>query len=314
MTILAIETSHDDTSVAIMKNEKVIHMITISQIEDHKPYGGTVPEIASRLHVQNIHKAIKSLTKEFDFTEIDLIAYTANPGLIGALQIGYLAANALAIALNKPIVPINHLEGHFFSAAITQDITYPSVCLLISGGHTQLLYAHSPFVIEIIGQTLDDAVGECYDKVGRKLNLEHPAGPLIDKIASANKDKFNCSKYSFPVTENKYDFSLSGIKTQFINLINNYVNRNEEIPVKKIATDFQNLIVNYLKEKMVNVIEEYQPKSIVLAGGVSANSGIREMFLTLHENSLIPEKCYSTDNAAMIAKVAHVLYNESFKK
>ncbi|MBN0919109.1 tRNA (adenosine(37)-N6)-threonylcarbamoyltransferase complex transferase subunit TsaD [[Mycoplasma] gypis] len=312
MTILGIETSHDDTSIAILENNKVIINYTISQISIHKQYGGTVPEIASRLHVENIYKVIEEVKKHYDLNKIDLIAYTALPGLVGALQVGYIAAHGLAIALNKPIVPINHLTGHFYSATINKKPLFPTIGLIVSGGHTQIIYAKNEVDVQIIGQTLDDAVGECYDKVGRKLGLNYPGGPEIDKIACANKAKYH-EHFSFPVTENKYDFSLSGLKTQVINKINNYINRRQEIPVEEIATNFQNTVINYLKEKMEMAINEYNPKSIILAGGVSANNGIREMFLSLHENALIPEKQFATDNAAMIAQAAKILYSDSFK-
>ncbi|MBU4692227.1 tRNA (adenosine(37)-N6)-threonylcarbamoyltransferase complex transferase subunit TsaD [Mycoplasma zalophi] len=313
MTILGIETSHDDTSISILENSKVIKLVTLTQTQIHKQYGGTVPEIASRLHVENIYKAIKEIKKDYDLNKVDLIAYTATPGLIGALQIGFLAAHGLSLALNKPIVPINHLDGHFFSGSINNKITYPALCLLVSGGHTQIIYAKNHLDLNIIGQTLDDAVGETYDKVGRKMGLEFPAGPKIDQIAYNNTKQLN-SKFHLPITENKYDFSLSGIKTQFINYINNFINRNQEIPVNEIACDFQNLMVEYLKSKMQAAIKEYKPKSIILAGGVSANLSIRKMFLTLHENAIIPDLKYATDNAAMIAQAAKIFYQGTINK
>ncbi|MGX9383123.1 MULTISPECIES: tRNA (adenosine(37)-N6)-threonylcarbamoyltransferase complex transferase subunit TsaD [unclassified Mycoplasma] len=314
MLVLGIETSHDDTSLAIVSSRKgVLKTVTISQIEVHKKYGGTVPEIASRLHVKNIYLALEEIKKDFDLNKIDLIAYTAKPGLIGALQIGFLAAKAIAMTLQKPIVPIDHIEGHFFSASIGQKIKYPALGLVVSGGHTQIILVQNSFKMSVIGSTIDDAVGECYDKIGRKLGLEHPGGPKIDKIASTHKSNIK-HHFSIPHTENEYDFSLSGIKTQFINFINNYRNRNEQVPVEDIAAKFQETIVEYLKEKMTKAIETFQPKSIVLCGGVSANNAIRNMFLTIHPNALVPLKEYATDNGAMIAKAAIEIYKDSFKK
>ncbi|QJR44232.1 tRNA (adenosine(37)-N6)-threonylcarbamoyltransferase complex transferase subunit TsaD [Mycoplasma miroungirhinis] len=313
MVILAIETSHDDTSISILENSKVVELITLTQTQIHKKYGGTVPEIASRLHVENIYKVIEQIKTKYDLNKVNLIAYTSTPGLIGALQVGFLAAHALSLALNKPIVPINHLDGHFFSGSINKEINYPALCLLISGGHTQIIYAQNYLNLSIIGQTLDDAVGETYDKIGRKLGLEFPAGAEIDKLAYENTRPLN-HKFNLPVTQNKYDLSLSGIKTQFINYINNFINRSEQIPVKDIASDFQNLMVYYLETKMKQAINEYKPKSIILAGGVSANLAIRKMFKNLHHNAIIPDLKYATDNAAMIGQAAKIIYQGTINK
>ncbi|MGZ9414358.1 tRNA (adenosine(37)-N6)-threonylcarbamoyltransferase complex transferase subunit TsaD [Mycoplasma sp. 1012] len=315
MTILGIETSHDDTSVAILKNGKILSNITFSQIKIHAKYGGTIPEIASREHVNNIAIILEEIKKIIDLNKIDYIAFTKEPGLIGSLQIGKLFAEAISLILNKPLFPINHLNGHFFSGAIDNEIIYPAISLLVSGGHTQILYAKNPKQIEIIGETLDDAVGEAYDKIARKLNLSFPGGPIIDKIYFDNIGKqsqfVNNIKISKPKTEGKYDFSLSGIKTQVINIINNFENRRLSVPVEEIAYSFQKTIVDYLIEKIKMAIEEFQPNSIVLAGGVSANKHLRNEFVKLHSNSIIPKLEYCTDNAAMICKAAEILIKEN---
>ncbi|UWD33882.1 tRNA (adenosine(37)-N6)-threonylcarbamoyltransferase complex transferase subunit TsaD [Mesomycoplasma molare] len=310
MVILGIETSHDDSSLAILKEGKIIKNIIFSQINIHAKYGGTIPEIASREHVNNIALILEEIKKEIDLSEIDMIAYTKEPGLIGSLQIGFLFANALSTILNKPLIPVNHLNGHFFSGAIDQEISYPSLGLLVSGGHTQILYANSPFDIKVIGETLDDAVGEAYDKVARKLHLSFPGGPIIDKIYFDNlKNNINADeiKISIPKTEGKYDFSLSGIKTQVINLINTYENKKQKVPTEKIAIKFQEIVIKYLIEKFKLAIEEFNPNSIVLAGGVSANKYLREKFKLIHKNAIIPKMEYCTDNGAMIAKASEIM-------
>ncbi|TPE57581.1 tRNA (adenosine(37)-N6)-threonylcarbamoyltransferase complex transferase subunit TsaD [[Mycoplasma] falconis] len=302
MLIFAIESSHDDTSFALLEDNKPLWMKTISQIEIHKQYGGTVPEIASRLHVKNIGLLIEDLKKEIDLSEIDYICYTKEPGLIGSLHVGYMVANALALQLNKPILGLNHLEGHFYSAFIGKEVVYPALGLLVSGGHSQLMLYHSLDNYELLGETEDDAVGEVYDKVARKLDLGFPGGPVIDKLWQENNEKY-LEHYTIPHTNKELNFSFSGIKTNVINLINNDINRKIEINKEKYATVFQNTVVLYLKEHVEKAIELYKPKCIALVGGVSANKAIREMFLNLHEKVYLPDMKYTTDNAMMIARL-----------
>lgn len=304
MIIFAIESSHDDTSFALLDDNKPIWMKTITQTEIHKQYGGTVPEIASRLHVKNIGILIEDIKSQININKIDLIAYTKEPGLIGSLHVGYVVAQSLALILNKKIVGLNHLEGHFYSAFIGKEVIYPALGLLVSGGHSQLVLYNSKDDFKIIGQTQDDAVGEVYDKVARKLNLGFPGGPLIDQIWK-NNHKLYTAHLTIPKTEGFFDFSFSGIKTNVINLINNCASRNEQINVNQIATEFQNTIVEYLKEHMETAIKKFSPKCIVLAGGVSANFAIREMFYSLHKNVFLPDLEYTTDNAMMIARLAY---------
>ncbi|MDC8922079.1 tRNA (adenosine(37)-N6)-threonylcarbamoyltransferase complex transferase subunit TsaD [Metamycoplasma hyosynoviae] len=304
MIIFAIESSHDDTSFAIMENNSPIWMKTISQIEIHKKYGGTVPEIASRLHSLNIGKLIEELKSKIDLFKIDVIAYTKGPGLIGSLHVGYVIANSLALYLKKPILPLNHLDGHFMSAFIGKEVIFPSLALIVSGGHSQIVYYKSVDDSKIVGETQDDAVGEAYDKVARKLGLGFPGGSLIDKIWITNNKKYT-NIMTIPKTEGELDLSFSGIKTQITNEVNSFEMAKKAIDKKQLVIEFQNTIIKYLKNKMELAIAKYKPKSIVLCGGVSANKGIRKMFEQLHENAFIPDMEYTTDNAMMIARLAY---------
>lgn len=313
MIILGIETSHDDTSIAILENNKIVKMITFSQIKIHQKYGGTIPEIASREHVNNVALVLEEIKKDYDLNLIDYIAYTNEPGLIGALYIGFLFASAISIALNKPLIPVNHIKGHLFSVAINQKITYPAMALIVSGGHSQLMYAKSYNDIVIVGKTQDDALGEVYDKVARKLNLGFPGGPIIDKLAQDLKNK-NDLLFSIPKTENELDFSFSGIKTQVINYINSLEQKNYQIDQGKIAYSFQQTILKYLKTKLNIAKQNFEIKTLILAGGVSANKEIRELILNMHTNSLIPELKYATDNGAMIAKAAQIYLETKHEK
>ncbi|MDP4042655.1 tRNA (adenosine(37)-N6)-threonylcarbamoyltransferase complex transferase subunit TsaD [Mycoplasmopsis arginini] len=308
MKIFAIESSHDDTSFAVLEDNKPIWMKTISQTEIHKKYGGTIPEIASRLHVKNSALLIEEFKNVFIndkniFQDIGYIAYTKEPGLVGSLQIGYVVAQTMARIYSKPILGLNHLEGHFYSAFIEKELEFPALCLLVSGGHSQIMLYNDKDNFEIIGETQDDAVGEVYDKVARKLNLGFPGGPCIDKIWQENNEKY-LGHFSIPHTDKELDFSFSGIKTAVINHYNNLINRKEEINIKKIATEFQNTIILYLKNNFEKAILKFAPKCITLAGGVSANKAIRNMVLSLHQNVYLPKMEYTTDNAMMIARLA----------
>ncbi|WP_322961494.1 tRNA (adenosine(37)-N6)-threonylcarbamoyltransferase complex transferase subunit TsaD [Mycoplasmopsis cynos] len=304
MLILGIETSHDDTSLALLEDGKVLDMWTISQIDIFKEFGGTIPELASREHVKNISIIQKIIQKKYDLTKISYIAYTKEPGLIGSLQIGFLFANALSISLNKPLIPINHLNGHFLSATITHKITFPALCLLVSGGHTQLIYSKGIDDISIIGETLDDAVGEAFDKISSKLGLGFPGGPIIDKLFNEYNGEF--IKLTKPKTENELDFSFSGLKTQILNIVNQAQMKNQKINKVQIAASFQRTAVDYLIYKTKLALDKYNVKTLVLGGGVSANKLLRSEFIKLHKNTIIPDLKYSTDNGAMIAQSAYL--------
>ncbi|UUM25847.1 tRNA (adenosine(37)-N6)-threonylcarbamoyltransferase complex transferase subunit TsaD [Mycoplasmopsis agalactiae] len=310
MKILGIETSHDDTSIAILENNKVVALETISQVDIFKEFGGTIPEISSREHVKNINLILEIFLKKHDISTIDYVAYTKEPGLVGTLQIGYLFANAVSLAYNKPIIPINHLAGHFYSCAIDHEINYPSLCLLVSGGHTQLMLINNPNDFQTIGQTLDDAVGEAFDKVSSKLQLGFPGGPIIDKIYKNYNGEF--IKFTEPHAPGEYNFSFSGLKSQVINYYHNKIQRNEAIDVNQIAASFQDCAVSYLINQTKKALRKYNVKSLVLAGGVSANSELRKRFLEISNIAIIPDLKYATDNGAMIASCAYQMlkYNK----
>ncbi|MGZ9755324.1 tRNA (adenosine(37)-N6)-threonylcarbamoyltransferase complex transferase subunit TsaD [Mycoplasma sp. 394] len=304
MRILGIETSHDDTSLAILEDGKILQLSTISQIDIFKEYGGTIPELASREHVKNIAVLQKIIFNKYPIETIDYVAYTKEPGLIGTLQIGFLFAYAIALSINKLPIPINHLHGHLFSATIDQDVEFPALCLLVSGGHTQLILAHDVFDFDIIGETLDDAVGECFDKVAVKSGLGFPGGVLIDKISQTYQGEY--IKFSKPHTKNPYDFSFSGLKTQVLNYINNQKMKNIDIDINQVVASFQKTAIEYLCEKTTAVLNQYKVKTLILGGGVSANSELRKEFVKLHPNTIIPKLKYATDNAAMIAQAAYI--------
>ncbi|UUM20457.1 tRNA (adenosine(37)-N6)-threonylcarbamoyltransferase complex transferase subunit TsaD [Mycoplasma sp. 2045] len=310
MRILGIETSHDDTSLAVLEDGKVLDLWTISQIDIFKEFGGTIPEIASREHVKNIALIQELILQKYDPNSFDYIAYTKEPGLIGTLQVGYLFASAFALAINKPLVPVNHLVGHFLSATLTNEIAFPALCLLVSGGHTQLIYAKDVDDLEIIGETLDDAVGEAFDKVSSRLGLGFPGGPIIDKLFKEYDGEF--TKLTFPHTENELDFSFSGLKTQVLNKVNKAQMKNEELDKEQLAVSFQKTAIDYLISKTKAALEKHDVKTLVLGGGVSANSYLREEFCKLHKNAIVPSLKYATDNGAMIAQVAYLAF--SWKK
>ncbi|WLP85489.1 tRNA (adenosine(37)-N6)-threonylcarbamoyltransferase complex transferase subunit TsaD [Mycoplasma seminis] len=304
MLILGIETSHDDTSIAVLRDGKVLDMWTISQIDIFKEFGGTIPEVSSREHVKNIALIQLMLQEKYDLNEFDYVAYTKEPGLVGTLQVGYLFASAIAQSIQKPLIPVNHLIGHFLSSTLTEEITFPALCLLVSGGHTQLIYASSPSQTEIIGETLDDAVGEAFDKVSTRLGLGFPGGPIIDKLSQSYDGTY--VEFTKPHTENDFDFSFSGLKTQVLNKVNKAKMKNEQIDPIMLAVSFQRTAVNYLIAKTKLALEKYDVKTLVLGGGVSANKLLRSEFVKLHPNTIIPSLKYATDNGAMIAQAAYL--------
>ncbi|VEU63424.1 tRNA (adenosine(37)-N6)-threonylcarbamoyltransferase complex transferase subunit TsaD [Mycoplasmopsis bovirhinis] len=306
MKILGIETSHDDTSLAILEDGKILDMWTISQIDIFKEFGGTIPELASREHIKNISIIQTLIQDKYDLNTIDYIAYTKEPGLIGSLQVGYLFASALSITLQKPLIPINHLDGHFLSSTINNKVIFPALCLLVSGGHTQLLFSNDINDIQIIGETLDDAVGEVFDKVANKLELGFPGGPIIDKIFEQYKDEY--ITLSKPKTQAEFDFSFSGLKTQVLNLINQSKIKNQKLNKEQIAASFQKTAIDYLIQKTQKALEKYNVKTLMLGGGVSSNKYLRSQFVKLHSNSIIPDLKYSTDNGAMIAQAAYLQF------
>ncbi|MGI6771007.1 MAG: tRNA (adenosine(37)-N6)-threonylcarbamoyltransferase complex transferase subunit TsaD [Acholeplasmataceae bacterium] len=313
MIILAVETSCDETSVAILKDGKeVLSNVVLSQIDIHKVFGGVVPEIASRNHIKYLTTVFDEALEKAKVTpnEIDLVAVTEGPGLIGALLIGINAASAFAYANSIPLIGINHLHGHIYAASIDNEIKFPAIILLVSGGHTELIYAKDHFDFEIIGQTYDDAVGEAYDKVARVLGLSYPGGPIIDKLAQEGKAIYNFPR---PVMDSgDLNFSFSGLKSSVINFVHNNRQKNIELDVKDVSASFQEAVIDVLINKTKAAIEKHPVKQLIIGGGVAANKGLRRRVFEEIPNVeiIIPKMQYCTDNAAMIAAAAYYKYKK----
>lgn len=317
MKILAFETSCDETSVAVVENGKnVLSNIISSQIDIHKEYGGVVPEIASRHHIENILPVFNEAMEKAECTlkDIDYIAVTNTPGLIGSLLVGLMFAKSLSYSNDIPVIPVNHIDGHIFSSFIENDIKLPAISLVVSGGHTNLYYINENLETELIGETLDDAVGESYDKVARILDLPYPGGPEIEKISTFGEDTLKIKK---PDVDN-FDFSFSGIKTYVTNFVNREKMKNHKINKEDIAKSFQETVVKVLYDKVIKALAEKKVKTVLVAGGVSANKRLREKFKELPENVEIhfPKFEYCTDNGAMIGAAAYykLKNKKSFEK
>lgn len=306
--ILAIETSCDETAAAVVENGMhILSNVIASQIDLHAQYGGVFPEVASRRHIEVIDQVIKQALQEahMGWDDVDMIAVTQGPGLVGSLLVGMNAAKGLALGRNKPLVGVNHIEGHIYSLWLTPDteaITFPIVTLIVSGGHTELYLMTDHGVYEHLGGTLDDAAGEAFDKVGRLLGLPFPGGPAIDQAAQAGNSK----AYAFPraVLDDGYNFSFSGLKTAVLRQVRHF--DAGRLPVADLAASFQAAVVDVLVEKTARAAEAYGATAVHLAGGVSANSRLRQQMssvLTLPVRYPPPILC--TDNAAMIAAAAH---------
>ena len=304
---LGIESSCDETSASIVKNgREVLSNVINSQIKIHEKFGGVVPEIASRNHVEAISNVVKKAIEDanMEMKNIDVITCTYGPGLVGALLVGVSYAKALSFALNKPLVGTNHIEGHIAANYIThKDLKPPFLCLIISGGHTHLVYIKDYNEFEILGKTRDDAIGEAFDKVARVVGLGYPGGPKVDKLAKEGNPTIELPK---PHLED-LDFSFSGIKTAIINL----QHKNPNINKADLCASFQKDITEILIENTLKAAEKLGIKDIALAGGVSANSHIRSEFLKLENNGYkiyYPELQLCTDNAAMIASAGYYNY------
>ena len=307
--ILGIETSCDETSASIVKNGcDEIATVVLSQMDTHANYGGVVPEIASRMHVENITLVIEECLKKADMSmdDIDKIAVTYGPGLIGCLLIGVETAVTLSYIYNKPLIPVHHIAGHIYANNLVEPIKFPLIALVVSGGHTELIYMEDHYKFKKLGGTLDDAVGECYDKVARVIRVPYPGGPLVDKLSHEGKDTY---PLPLPLNDDSYNFSFSGIKSAVINLVHNEEQRENAIRKEDIACSFQNRVVEILTKKTMKALKEYNVKNLIIAGGVSANSSIREKFSELCKEEgiklTIPNIKYCTDNAAMIAAAGY---------
>lgn len=310
--ILGIETSCDETSVSIVKNGTVeIATVVSSQIDIHKKFGGVVPEVASRLHIECIIDVIEECLKRANmtFNEIDGIAVTYAPGLIGCLLVGVTAASTLSYIFNKPLIPVHHIIGHIYANNLKSRLQFPLIALVVSGGHTELVYMEKDYSFKKIGGTLDDAVGEAYDKVARVINVPYPGGPMVDKLAHMGIDSYDLP---LPLDDDSYNFSFSGIKSAVINLVHNEMQRNNKIRKEDLACSFQNRVVNILTKKTFRALKQYDIKNLIVAGGVSANRGLREKLTSLcNDNNInlsMPDIKYCTDNAAMIASAGFYAY------
>ena len=300
MKILAIESSCDETSVAVIEDgKKVLSNIISTQIDIHKEFGGVVPEIASRHHIENILPVFTQALKKADITlkDIDYIAVTNTPGLIGSLLVSF--------ANNIPLIPINHINGHIFSSFIESDVKLPAISLVVSGGHTNLYYIYEKdekIVTKLLGETLDDAVGETYDKIARILGLPYPGGPQIDRLSVDGKDILKIKK---PKVDG-YNFSFSGVKTFITNYVNHERMKKNEISKEDISKSLQEAIVNILYDKVEKAVKEKNVKTLLVAGGVSANKGLRKKFENFSDIEVhFPKMEYCTDNAAMIGVAAY---------
>lgn len=317
MIVMGIETSCDETSVALLRNgREVLANVISSQIDIHKKYGGVVPEVASRKHLENMNHIIKAalLEANLKFQDIDLIAVTKGPGLVGALLVGVSAAKALAYGLDIPLIGVNHMEGHICANYIShKDLKPPFISLVVSGGHSYLIHVKEYTEYELIGTTRDDAAGESFDKVARSLGLGYPGGPLINALAK----KGNPKAFDFPrvmLEENSYDFSFSGLKTAVLNTLNGLRQKNLNICVEDVVASFQEAVLDVLVEKSFRLLKEREQKILVISGGVSANDGLRKRMEERGAKEDVriyyPEKILSTDNAAMIASAGYFRYKK----
>lgn len=308
--ILAVESSCDEMSVAILKDEReLLCNVIASQIDTHKLYGGVVPEIASRMHVESVSTVLKTALQEanVDMEDIDAIAVTKGPGLVGSLHVGMQMAKTIALTYGKPLIGVHHIAGHIYANELFEPIEYPCMCLVVSGGHSELVYMEKPFSFQVIGQTYDDAIGEAYDKVGRVLNLPYPGGPEIDRLASIGKHSYDLP---LPLNDASYNFSFSGLKSAVINLVHNKKQRNEQIVAEDLAKSFQDVALEVLVSKTIKAAVDYNVKEIIVAGGVSANKGLRKQLTEQSPIKVVfPPFEYCTDNAAMIASAAKVMFD-----
>ena len=310
--ILGIESSCDETSVSIVKNgTEEIATSTSTQIDIHKDFGGVVPEIASRHHVKNVTMVLEDCFDKANMTmdDIDAIAITYGPGLIGSLLIGLETAKTLAFIHNKPLIPVHHIAGHIYANSLVKELKFPLLALVVSGGHTEIIEMTDHYKFNKLGGTLDDAIGECYDKVARVIGLEYPGGPKIDKLAKEGQPTY---KLPVPLKDDSYNFSFSGLKSAVINLAHNEEQRGNKLNEADLATSFQKVAIESITTKIRKAIIEKNIKTVIVAGGVAANQGLRtamqEVAEELNVDLSIPPMKYCTDNATMIAAAGYYAY------
>ena len=312
--ILGIESSCDETSASIVKKgvEEIATVIS-SQIDVHKNFGGVVPEIASRHHVKNVTMVLEECLEKANMTmeQIDAIAITYGPGLIGSLLIGLEAAKTLSFVYNKPLVPVHHIAGHIYANSLVKPLEFPLLAVVVSGGHTELIEMTKHYDFKKLGGTLDDAIGECYDKVARVIDLEYPGGPKLDKLAHEGKDTYDLP---VPLKDDSYNFSFSGLKSAVINLAHNEEQRGNTLRKADLACSFQKVAVESIIQKVRKAIVEKNIKHVIVAGGVAANNGLRDAMTDLcnelNVDLSIPPMKYCTDNGTMIAAAGYYAYLE----
>ena len=317
MIVLGIESSCDETSVALVKDGKdVLANAVYTQIPFHEVYGGVIPEVASRHHVRKITYVFEEAFRSANIKpeDVDLVAVTTHPGLIGSLLVGINAAKAFALTYHKPLVEVDHIVGHIYANYIEHDFKFPMIALVVSGGHTELRLMEDFNKFTLLGETLDDAVGEAYDKVGRVLDLQYPAGAKVDKLSAIGKPS-----YKLPVVlldKDSYNFSLSGLKSAVINTVNKCKMKGEEINQADLACSFQTSVIKVLVSKTIMAAKAYNVKMVVVAGGVAANQGLRTALKEAVETELsgvelaFPSMKYCTDNVAMIAVSGYLQTNK----
>ena len=313
--VLGIETSCDETAASVVKNgTEIVSNVVASQIESHKRFGGVVPEIASRHHVEQITIVIEEALQQADLApaELSAVAVTEGPGLVGALLVGVNAAKAFAFAHSLPLVGVHHIAGHIYANRLEQEMEFPLLSLVISGGHTELILMKEHGDFTVIGETRDDAAGEAYDKVARTLNLPYPGGPHIDRLAHESTEAID-----FPrvwLEEGSYDFSFSGLKSSVLNYMHNMKQRGEAPVPEAVAAGFQNSVVEVVTAKTLRAAREFGVKQVIAAGGVAANKGLRTSLAETFEEEkipfFIPPLPLCTDNAAMIAAAGTVMYEK----
>ena len=310
--ILSIETSCDETSIAIVKNgTEVVALTILTQMDTHAEFGGVVPEIASRMHTENITMVLEETLKKANMkvSDCDAIAVTYAPGLLGSLLVGIEFAKVLSFIYNKPLIKVNHLIGHIYANKIGDNLRFPNLSLVISGGHTELIKMTGDYEFEKLGETQDDAIGEAFDKVARVIGLKYPGGPNIERLA---KEGSNTYKLPIPINDDTYNFSYSGLKSSVINLVNSERQKGKEIRKADLACSFQTIAVDELVRKLELALKNTNIKNVIIAGGVSANKYLRNEIQNLCDKYNakldLPEFIYCTDNAAMIGAAAYPLY------
>lgn len=310
--ILAIESSCDETSMSIVKNGKdVLSIVVNTQISTHEKFGGVVPEIASRMHTENITMVLDETLKKANVSmdNISAIAVTYGPGLMGSLLVGVEAAKTIAHVYKKPLIAVNHMAGHIYANNIENTMEFPILALVVSGGHTDLVYMEDDYKFEVLGSTLDDAIGETYDKVARVLDLKYPGGPNVEKLAAQGHPTY---KLPIPMNDNSLNMSFSGLKSSIINLVHNETQRGNTINKEDLAASFQTVAIDELTRKLSLALKKVNVNQVIIAGGVSANQYLRKKVAKLLENTniklLVPSMIYCTDNGAMIGAAAYPLY------